>query len=84
MTSDSDRTPAAQTGPAQVGADNTDILRAFTRQPDGTWQCRAPVAIVTPEGPIGVEPGITFAFGDRLGTLDLAEYLEQLGAQFGS
>ena len=64
--------------------DNIDILRAFERQPDGSWLCIAPVAIATLHGEVVAEPGRVFAFGERVEQLDVAEYLEQLGAQFGS
>ena len=64
--------------------DNARILRSFERGPDGAWICREPVTIATPDGEIAVEPGMTFRFGERREHLDVAEYLEQLGAQFGS
>ncbi len=64
--------------------DNVDILQAFERQPDGAWLCMTPVTIATIDGPLAIEPGMRFAFGQRHGHLDVAEYLEQLGAQFGS
>lgn len=64
--------------------DNARILSCFERRPDGTWACLAPAVIATPHGDLAFEPGMTFAYGDRRGELDVAEYLEQLGAQFGS
>lgn len=64
--------------------DNLQILQAFERGPGGTWTCIAPATIATPDGTVHAEPGMTFAFGERLGDLDMAEYLEQLGASFGS
>ncbi len=64
--------------------DNLDILRAFERQPDGSWLCVAPATIVTQDGTVTVEPGSVFAYGKVVGHLDIAEYLEQLGASFGS
>lgn len=64
--------------------DNTEILRAFRREPDGAWTCITATAITTLEGNLTVEPGMTFTYGERHGGLDVAEYLEQLGVQFGS
>lgn len=63
---------------------NIAMLEAFERHPDGRWTCLKPVTIETPAGTLHVEPGMSFAFGERRDGLDLAEYLEQLGAQFGS
>ncbi|WP_375461701.1 hypothetical protein [uncultured Enterovirga sp.] len=65
-------------------SDNIHILQAFERQPDGSWRCIEAVSIVTPDGTLSVEPGMTFTFGKMFEHLDVAEYLEQLGAQFGS
>ena len=64
--------------------DNLEILRAFERGPSGTWTCVAPATISTPDGTVHAEPGMAFTFGQRLGPLDVAEYLEQLSASFGS
>lgn len=64
--------------------DNLEILAAFERGTDGAWHCIAPATIATEEGTVRVEPGMSFAYGQKLGTLDVAEYLEQLGASFGS
>lgn len=65
-------------------ADNLDILRAFEHRPDGSWICVAATTIVTQDGAFSVQPGTIFAYGDKVGLLDVAEYLEQLGASFGS
>lgn len=64
--------------------DNRDILRCFEQGLDGTWTCREAVVISTPHGDLAFAPGMTFKFGERHEQLDVAEYLEQLGAQFGS
>lgn len=64
--------------------DSHEILAAFAHQQDGTWLCTAPALILTPDGPVETLPGQVFTYGERLGSLDVAEYLEQLGAQFGS
>ena len=60
--------------------DSLSILRSFERRPDGSWVCLEPAVIVAPSGPMSVEPGQTFAYGKPHGGLDIAEYLEQLGA----
>jgi hypothetical protein len=63
---------------------NEDIIQHFKKQPDGAWLCLADTVIETPAGPLRIEPGSRFAFGDTQTGFDLAEYLERLGAQFGS
>ncbi len=63
---------------------NEHLLEAFERQADGSWVCRQPAVIATPAGDLAIEPGMTFAFGERHSNLDVAEYLERLGVQFGS
>ena len=64
--------------------DAAEILRRFERQPDGTWTCRVAVTVETAHGPVSVEPGQVFHFGDHLDDVDLAELLERIGAQHGS
>ena len=64
--------------------DSLDLLRRFERQPDGTWTCLEDAAIVTPAGTLAIPAGATYVYGERHENLDVAEYLEQLGAQFGS
>jgi len=64
--------------------ESAHLLSRFEHEPDGSWVCVAPARIETPQGPIDIEPGSRFAFGERHHGLDVAEYLEQLGAQFGS
>lgn len=63
---------------------NETILQHFEKREDGTWLCIAPTAIETSTGPLAIEPGQHFAFGESHAGLDVAEFLEQLGAQFGS
>ena len=65
------------------GPDNLDILAAFARDGDG-WRCLRPVTISTQDGDVPVAAGARFAYGQLNGHLDVAEYLEQLGASFGS
>ena len=67
-----------------TGSDNVHILQAFEHQQDGSWRCIEAVTIETADATLSIEPGMTFVFGRRFGHLDVAEYLEQLGAQFGS
>ena len=64
--------------------DGTDIVRRFERQADGSWICREAVTVETHAGPVAVEPGRTFHFGETIDGLDLAEMLERLGAEHGS
>lgn len=73
-----------EAGIAALHPDNLDILGAFARRPDGSWACTRPTEIATPHGRLTVAAGAVFRFGERHGQLDVAEYLEQLGAQFGS
>lgn len=63
---------------------NEDIIRHFEKEPDGAWRCVEPVEIETPDGPLAVPVGARFTFGEARQGLDVAEYLERLGAQFGS
>jgi hypothetical protein len=64
--------------------DGPHLLPRFERQPDGSWLCLEPATINRPDGPIALEPGMRFTFGEKHEGFDVAEYLEQLGAQYGS
>jgi hypothetical protein len=64
--------------------DSHEILTRFDRQADGTWICREPVSVETARGPVPVEPGMAFQYGQKVEDLDMAELLERLGAQHGS
>ncbi len=64
--------------------DSAEILRRFERQPDGSWTCREAVTVQTAHGPVPVDPGQVFHFGQPVDDLDLAELLERLGAEHGS
>ncbi|MDB5512644.1 MAG: hypothetical protein JWR08_2127 [Enterovirga sp.] len=64
--------------------DSYEILNRFDRQADGTWICREPVTVETIHGPVPVEPGMAFTYGEKIDDVDLAELLERLGAQHGS
>jgi hypothetical protein len=63
---------------------NEEIIRHFEKQADGAWLCLAETVIETPSGPLTLTPGSRFSFGETEGGLDVAEYLERLGVQFGS
>lgn len=65
------------------GPENLAILASFERDGDG-WRCVRPVTISTQDGDVAVVAGTRFAYGRLTGHLDVAEYLEQLGASFGS
>ena len=64
--------------------DASEILKRFEHQEDGRWVCREAVTVQTAKGPVAVEPGMVFAFGEPLVDVDLAELLERLGAERGS
>ena len=64
--------------------DNVEILESFEKEADGTWVARADVTIMGERGPVEIAAGERIGFGERRGELDVAEYLEQLGVQFGS
>ncbi|ACL56771.1 hypothetical protein [Methylobacterium nodulans] len=61
-----------------------EILDYFEHRRDGAWVCTKPFTLTTRRESIPIRPGMRFAYGMRVGGLDLAEYLEQLGSQFGS
>lgn len=64
--------------------DALKIMESFERQADGTWICREAVSVETVQGPVSVDPGMAFHYGEKLGDVDVAELLERLGAQHGS
>ncbi|GJE25296.1 hypothetical protein [Methylobacterium organophilum] len=61
-----------------------EILRFFEHRRDGEWVCVKPFTLTTRRASIDIRQGMRFAYGTRVGGVDLAEYLEQLGSQFGS
>lgn len=61
-----------------------DILGFFEHRTDGAWVCVRPFTLNTRSSQIDIRCGQRFEYGRRVGGLDLAEYLEQLGSQFGS
>ncbi len=52
-----------------------NLLKAFRRNPDGSWSCVAPVELGHPTGRIEVVPGSTFIKGTSFMGIDLAEWL---------
>ena len=72
-------------GPCPVGPmAKHDILGYFEHRRDGAWVCVRPFTLTTRSASIDIRQGQRFDYGKRVGGLDLAEYLEQLGSQFGS
>jgi len=60
-----------------------NALKAFRREPDGTWVC---IEHTTSEGPnerIQVTPGTAFAQGTTFMGADLAKWLDEQLARFG-
>ena len=54
-----------------------EVLKAFTRNPDGSWTCIAPVRIEHPRGRIEVTRGARIAPGTMFMGVDLAAWLEE-------
>ncbi len=61
-----------------------DILGFFEHRRDGAWVCVRPFTLTTPNASVDIRQGMRFDYGKRIGGVDLAEYLERLGSQFGS
>jgi hypothetical protein len=60
-----------------------NALKAFRRQPDGTWICVEPATFEGPNGRIQVTPGTAFARGTTFMGADLAKWLDEQLAKFG-
>jgi len=58
-----------------------EVLKAFTRNPDGSWTCVSPVRIDHPRGRIEVTPGTRLAPGTMFMGVDLAAWLEEQAAR---
>jgi hypothetical protein len=58
-------------------------LRAFRREPNGTWVCIEPATFEGPNGRIQVTPGTAFARGTMFMGADLATWLDDQLARFG-
>ena len=54
-----------------------DFIKAFRRNPDGSWSCVAPATFEGPNGRIQVTPGSTFAPGTKFMNVDVAAWLEE-------
>ena len=61
-----------------------EILGYFEHRRDGAWVCVRPFTLTTKSSSVDIRQGMRFDYGKRVGGVDLAEYLEQLGSQFGS
>ena len=53
------------------------FIRAFRRNPDGSWTCIEPATFDGPGGRIQVTPGSTFAPGPKFMNVDLAAWLDE-------
>ena len=60
-----------------------EILKAFRREPDGTWVCINPLTFDGPNGRIQVTPGTAFAPGMTFMGADLARWLDAQLETFG-
>ena len=60
-----------------------DFIKAFRRNPDGSWSCIAPATFDGPNGRIQVTPGSTFAPGTRFMNVDVAAWLEEQARKEG-
>lgn len=69
---------------AVTGMAKHEILGYFEHRRDGAWVCVRPFTLTTKSANVDIRQGMRFDYGKRVGGLDLAEYLEQLGSQFGS
>jgi len=61
-----------------------EILNFFEHRRDGAWVCVKPFTLTTKSSSVDIRQGMRFDYGKRIGGVDLSEYLEQLGCQFGS
>ncbi|RVU18744.1 hypothetical protein [Methylobacterium oryzihabitans] len=60
-----------------------EILDYFEHRRDG-WVCTRGFTLTTQRDSVEIRAGRRFDYGEQVAGLDLAEYLEQLGSQFGS
>jgi hypothetical protein len=54
-----------------------EFIKAFRRNPDGSWTCTAPATRKGPFGLIEVNPGDTFAQGILYKGVDVAAWLDE-------
>jgi hypothetical protein len=69
--------------PGREGANMSEVLRAFRREPNGTWVCIKPTTFDGPNGRVQVTPGTAFAPGSMFMGADFAKWLDQQLALFG-
>ena len=60
-----------------------EFLKAFRRDPGGTWICVEPATFEGPNGRIQVTPGTRFAPGSMFMGADLAKWLDEQLAKLG-
>jgi hypothetical protein len=53
-----------------------NFAKAFVRNPDGTWFCRAPVQFIGAHGPATTTPGVTYRRGGGVYGYDIAQWLD--------
>ena len=66
-----------------VGDVVDELLKAFRREPGGTWICVEPTTIEGPNGRIQVAPGTTFKPGSTFMGADLAKWLDDRLGKLG-
>jgi hypothetical protein len=59
------------------GAAMHNFIKAFQRNPNGSWTCIAPATLDGPSGRIQVAPGLIVLPGTIFMGLDLASWLER-------
>lgn len=60
-----------------------ELLKAFRREPSGTWVCVEPTTFEGPNGRIQVAPGTAFTPGSTFMGADLAKWLDERLAKLG-
>jgi len=66
-----------------VGDVVDELLKAFRREPSGTWVCVEPTTFEGPNGRIQVAPGTAFKPGSTFMGADLAKWLDERLAKLG-
>ena len=61
----------------------SEVLRAFRRDPDGTWVCVEATTFEGPNGRIQVAPGTRVAKGELFMGTDLNQWLDEQLERFG-
>ena len=52
------------------------FVRAFVRNPDGSWFCRAASHLIGPQGPMTVTPGVSYRRGRPIQGYDVGQWLD--------